>query len=277
MSTESVPRPGRVSSSGWRRKAPTSFVSRRLRRAPTSFCRISCRLPTGEAASIAVTGPRRSVGAIRASPYSPREEPRSISFLGESDYDEEGRALVADFGDYVLVSAYFPNSQEGGARIEYKIGFCDSILALCDGIVASGRHVIVAGDYNIAHKPIDLANPKANEGNPGYLPEERAWMDKYLSAGFADTFRHFNAEPGQYTWWTYRVPGARERNIGWRLDYHCVDEGFLPSVQRRRNPSRSHGLGPLSRLDRSGHYIGESRCIFATTRPPRLHSRSSQG
>jgi exodeoxyribonuclease-3 len=160
-----------------------------------------------------------------------KKEPRSISFLGEGAYDEEGRALVADFGDYVLISAYFPNSQEGGARIEYKIGFCDSILALCDGIVASGRHVIVAGDYNIAHKPIDLANPKANEGNPGYLPEERAWMDKYLSAGFADTFRHFNAEPGQYTWWTYRVPGARERNIGWRLDYHCVDEGFLPSVK----------------------------------------------
>ncbi len=160
-----------------------------------------------------------------------KREPRSISYLGEGEYDDEGRALVADFVDYVLVSAYFPNSQDGGSRIAYKIGFCDSILALCDSLVASGRHVIVSGDYNIAHRPIDLANPKANEGNPGFLPEERAWMDKYLSSGYADSFRRFNSEPGQYTWWTYKVVTARERNIGWRIDYHCVDEGLLPAVK----------------------------------------------
>jgi exodeoxyribonuclease III len=160
-----------------------------------------------------------------------KREPRSISFLGEAAYDEEGRALVADFGDYILLSAYFPNSQDAGARVDYKIGFCDAVLALCDSIVASGRHVVVAGDYNIAHRPIDLANPKANEGNPGYLPEERAWMDKYLSAGYTDTLRLHNQEPGQYTWWTYRVPGARERNIGWRIDYHCVDAGLAPAVR----------------------------------------------
>jgi exodeoxyribonuclease III len=159
-----------------------------------------------------------------------KTEPRSISFLGDHEYDDEGRALVADFGGFILVSAYFPNSQDAGARLGYKIGFCDSVLALCDKAVASGRHVVVAGDYNIAHKPIDLANPKANEGNPGYLPEERAWMDKYLGSGYADSFRHFHDEGGQYTWWTVRVPGARERNVGWRLDYHCVDEGFLPAV-----------------------------------------------
>ncbi len=159
-----------------------------------------------------------------------KREPRSISFLGNGSYDEEGRALVADFGDYVLVSAYFPNSQDAGARIGYKLGFCDAMLALCDGVVASGRHIVVAGDYNIAHRPIDLANPKANEGNPGYLPEERAWMDKFTDSGYADSFRRLHPEPNQYTWWTYRVPGARERNIGWRLDYHCVDEGFMPAV-----------------------------------------------
>ena len=158
-------------------------------------------------------------------------EPRSISFLGEGAYDEEGRALVADFGAYILVSAYFPNSQDAGARIGYKLGFCDSILALCDAVVAAGRHVVVSGDFNIAHRPIDLAYPAANEGNPGYLPEERAWMDKYLASGYADPFRRLHPEPGQYTWWTYRVAGARERNVGWRIDYHCVDEGFLPSVK----------------------------------------------
>jgi exodeoxyribonuclease III len=158
-------------------------------------------------------------------------EPKSISFLGVKAFDDEGRALVADFGAYILVSAYFPNSQEAGARLDYKLGFCDAILALCDGLVAQKRHVVVCGDWNIAHEPIDLANPKANEGNPGYLPEERAWMDKYLGSGYVDTFRRLHPEPGRYTWWTYRVPGARERNIGWRLDYHCVDEAFLPAVK----------------------------------------------
>jgi exodeoxyribonuclease-3 len=160
-----------------------------------------------------------------------KQEPRAISYLGEKNYDDEGRALVADFGEFVLVSAYFPNSQEAGARLDYKLGFCDAIFALCERALASGRHIIVAGDYNIAHKPIDLANPKANEGNPGYLPEERAWMDRFLSSGYADSFRQFNSEAGQYTWWTYRVKGARERNVGWRLDYHCLDNGLLPALK----------------------------------------------
>jgi exodeoxyribonuclease-3 len=161
--------------------------------------------------------------------YSKRE-PRSISFLGAGEFDDEGRALVADFGGFTLVSAYFPNSQEAGARLDYKLRFCGAIRALCDRVVARKGHVLVCGDYNIAHKPIDLANPKANEGNPGYLPEERAWMDSFTSSGYADSFRRFDPEPGRYTWWTYRVPGARDRNIGWRLDYHCVDEAFMPAV-----------------------------------------------
>jgi exodeoxyribonuclease-3 len=157
-------------------------------------------------------------------------EPKSVSFLGVKEFDDEGRALVADFGGFVLVSAYFPNSQEGGARLSYKLGFCESVLALCGSLVAAKRRVVVCGDWNIAHEPIDLANPKANEGNPGYLPEERAWMDKYLAAGYVDAFRSLHPEPNRYTWWTYRVKDARERNVGWRLDYHCVDAGSMPAV-----------------------------------------------
>ncbi len=160
-----------------------------------------------------------------------KREPKSISFLGEAEFDDEGRALVADFGAFTLVSAYFPNSQDAGARLDYKLRFCGAILALCDRVVRRGGHVLVAGDYNIAHKPIDLANPKANEGNPGYLPEERAWMDEFTGSGYVDAFRRFDSEPGRYTWWTYRVPGARERNVGWRLDYHCVDSGLMPAVR----------------------------------------------
>jgi exodeoxyribonuclease-3 len=159
-----------------------------------------------------------------------RREPEALSTLGIPEFDDEGRFLAADFGDFLLASAYFPNSQDAGARIDYKIRFCDAVLAWCDDKVKAGRHIVVGGDYNIAHTPLDLANPKANEGNPGYLPEERAWMEKYTVSGYADSFRHFNKEGKNYTWWTYRVPSARERNIGWRLDYHCVDEALVPAM-----------------------------------------------
>ncbi|HUX42169.1 MAG TPA: exodeoxyribonuclease III [Rectinemataceae bacterium] len=157
-----------------------------------------------------------------------KREPRKVEFLGVDEFDDEGRVLIADYGDFFVISAYFPNSQDAGARLDYKLRFCEAVLARADAIRKAGKHVVVAGDYNIAHKPIDLANPEANVGNPGYLPEERAWMDRWVGEGFADSLRHFDPSPGRYTWWTYRVPGARERNVGWRLDYHCVDEAFLP-------------------------------------------------
>ena len=158
-----------------------------------------------------------------------KREPRKVEFLGVDEFDDEGRALLADYGDFTVISAYFPNSQEAGARLDYKLRFCETVLSRADAIRKAGKHVVVAGDYNIAHKPIDLAYPEANEGNPGYLPEERAWMDRWVGEGFADSLRHFDPSPARYTWWTYRVPGARDRNVGWRLDYHCVDESFLPS------------------------------------------------
>lgn len=159
-----------------------------------------------------------------------KREPLSVAGLGIAEFDGEGRTVIADFGDFTLVSAYFPNSQEAGARLDYKLRFCAALLQFCNSLRAAGRHVVVAGDYNIAHEPIDLARPEQNEGNAGYLPEERAWMDDFLAAGYIDTFRHQCPDPGHYTWWTYRVPNARRNNVGWRLDYHCVDAGFLPAV-----------------------------------------------
>lgn len=159
-----------------------------------------------------------------------RREAQSIRSLGIPEFDDEGRTVIADFEDFTLVSAYFPNSQDAGARIDYKIRFCDAILALCDAERSKGKHIVVAGDFNIAHTAIDLARPEQNVGNPGYLPEERHWMDKYLAAGYVDTFRSLHPEPGRYTWWTYRVPSARANNIGWRLDYHCINPEFVPAV-----------------------------------------------
>ena len=159
-----------------------------------------------------------------------KTEPDSVFTLGIPEFDDEGRTTVAIFDNLAVISAYFPNSQDAGARLPYKLAFCDAMLEFCDKLVSEGKNIVLCGDYNIAHKPIDLANPKNNEKNPGYLPEERDWMTKFTSSGYVDTFRHFCAEPNQYTWWSYRFK-AREKNIGWRIDYTCVNEGFLPKVK----------------------------------------------
>ena len=159
-----------------------------------------------------------------------KTEPDKIEKLGLEEFDDEGRIVAATFKNLVVISAYFPNSQEGGKRLGYKLAFDDAILEYCQKIVADGKNVLLCGDYNVAHKPIDLANPASNEQNPGYLPEEREWMTKFTSSGFVDTFRHFCSEPNQYTWWSYRF-NAREKNIGWRIDYTCVNESFLKAVK----------------------------------------------
>ncbi|MCR5386818.1 MAG: exodeoxyribonuclease III [Treponema sp.] len=165
-----------------------------------------------------------------------KTEPDSVEIMGDERFDDEGRVTIAKFNTdkkdkkIAVISAYFPNSQDAGARLDYKLAFCDAMLKKCDALVKEGFNIVLCGDYNIAHKPIDLANPKANEGNAGYLPEERAWMDTFTNAGYVDTFRHFCEEPKQYTWWSYRFH-AREKNIGWRIDYQCVNHDFIENVK----------------------------------------------
>jgi exodeoxyribonuclease-3 len=160
-----------------------------------------------------------------------RVQPDNVRFLGKPEFDDEGRVLQAEFKDFTLITAYFPNSQDAGARLDYKLAFCGAMLRLCNSLVQQGRHFLLCGDYNIAHTPIDLARPKQNEGSAGYLPEERAWMDTFTKAGHVDTFRRFHpGETGHYSWWSYRA-NARARNVGWRIDYHCVDNAFMPNVK----------------------------------------------
>ncbi len=156
-------------------------------------------------------------------------KPTAVHRMGIERFDSEGRFLMVEYPAFTLITGYFPNSQEGGKRLDYKLDFLDSLLSICDELTAAGRNLLVCGDFNIAHKPIDLENPKANEKNAGYLPEERAWMDKYTGAGYVDTFRMFTTEPRHYTWWSYRS-NAREKNIGWRIDYHTVNERFRDAV-----------------------------------------------
>jgi exodeoxyribonuclease-3 len=141
--------------------------------------------------------------------------------LGRDDIDGEGRVMTLEYGDYYLVNAYFPNAQHGLVRIDYKLDFNRAVHRMATALSAK-KSVIICGDFNVAHKAIDLKNPKSNEQNPGYSPEERAWMDAFIGSGFVDTFRKFDGGPDNYTWWSYRF-NAREKNIGWRIDYFCVD------------------------------------------------------
>ena len=159
-----------------------------------------------------------------------KEKPDNVRFMDKPEFDNEGRVLIADYRKFSLIAAYFPNSQDERRRLDYKLAFNDAILKLCKSIVKKGRHFLLCGDFNVCHKPIDIARPKANENSPGYLIEEREWMDKFIAAGNVDTFRHFHpGEPGHYTWWSY-FGQARRNNVGWRLDYHCVDKDFMPAV-----------------------------------------------
>lgn len=155
-----------------------------------------------------------------------------VEGLGVKKYDVEGRVLAVRFGEVVIVSAYFPNSQEAGARLAYKLGFCRAMERYLRRWQDSGRETLLMGDYNIAHRPIDLARPRQNEQNPGYLPEERRWMSRYLDLGYRDVFRERHGQrPGAYTWWSFRS-GARERNVGWRIDYSTVSSGLASSIRR---------------------------------------------
>lgn len=160
-----------------------------------------------------------------------KRKPKSITNMQIEEFDYEGRVIVAEYEDFTLLNCYFPNSQKEGARLEYKLAFCNAILHRCDTLVSEGKNVVLCGDYNIAHTEIDLKNPKSNVKNPGFLPQEREWMTKFLNSGYSDIFRQLHPdEKDHYTWWSYRF-NARSKNIGWRIDYLCVNEGFEKKVQ----------------------------------------------
>lgn len=162
--------------------------------------------------------------------YSKRKPVQINTGLGISRFDHEGRTIVADFGEFVLFNIYFPNGQKNDERLKYKMDFYDAFLSVVDALDKEGRNIIVCGDVNTAHREIDLAHPKENETTSGFLPIEREWIDKFLSYGWVDTFRMFHPEPENYTWWSMRTR-ARERNVGWRIDYFYVNERFRKNVK----------------------------------------------
>lgn len=153
--------------------------------------------------------------------YCKKRPERVLYGIGIDEFDNEGRVITAEYSNYFLVNVYFPNSGSELKRLDYKLRFNTSLKKFTDAL-AKKKSVVLCGDYNVAHTEIDLKNPKTNKKNAGFTPEERAWMDSFIDAGYIDTFRKFTQDPGHYTWWSYRF-SARAKDIGWRIDYFCVD------------------------------------------------------
>lgn len=159
-------------------------------------------------------------------------QPESDSYgIGIDKHDQEGRVITAEFKNFFLVNIYVPNSQRGLERIDYRHKEWDNDLLEYLKNLEKKKPVIFCGDLNVAHKEIDLANPKSNTGNAGFTIEERAGFDRIIESGFIDTFREFTKEGGHYTWWSY-MGQARTKNIGWRIDYFCVSPPIMPSVKK---------------------------------------------
>jgi len=161
-----------------------------------------------------------------------REKPLNVqNGFGVPEFDKEGRVIISDHPGFTLFNVYFPNGKKDATRLKFKMDFYDAFLDYIEPLRRKGARLIICGDVNTAHREIDLARPKENSKISGFLPQERAWLDKLVELGYVDTFRHFNKEPGQYSWWDLKTR-ARERNVGWRIDYFFVTQNMVGQLVR---------------------------------------------
>lgn len=162
-----------------------------------------------------------------------KKKPSQIFYgNGHNMSDSEGRVVRIDLGDLTIINAYFPSGTSGEERQTYKYQWLDEFYKWIQLLKKERPNIIVLGDYNIAHKEIDIHDPKGNKKSSGFLPEERAWMDQFLANGWVDSFRHKNPEvTGAYSWWSQRFPTVRLQNKGWRIDYICTTEALAPSIK----------------------------------------------
>lgn len=155
-----------------------------------------------------------------------------VQGMGIERFDKEGRVLRLDFGDWTLLNCYFPSGTSGAVRQEVKYDFLDSIYDWVQELKKERPKILLQGDYNIAHEEIDIHDPKRNHKTSGFLPEERAWMSKWLEeGGFVDSFRQLQPEEQKFSWWSMRSKTARANNKGWRIDYQCVSEDLAPAIK----------------------------------------------
>lgn len=160
-----------------------------------------------------------------------KTKPDTINYgCGITKYDDEGRILRADFGKVSVMSVYHPSGSSGDERQAFKMQWLSDFTDYISILKKERPNLILSGDFNICNKAIDIHNPKSNATTSGFLPEERAWFDSFLASGFIDSFREFNKEPHQYSWWSYRA-NAREKNLGWRIDYNLISKELLSQLK----------------------------------------------
>ena len=159
-------------------------------------------------------------------------KPKHVEYgCGIEKYDFEGRVIRLDFDTCSVMSVYHPSGSSGDERQAFKMQWLNDFHSYIDDLKTKIPNLILCGDYNICHKPIDIHNPKSNANTSGFLPEERDWMERFIQSGFTDSFRHFNQEPHQYSWWSYRA-GSRGKNLGWRIDYNLVSNHLEKHLKR---------------------------------------------
>ena len=161
-----------------------------------------------------------------------KTKPKHVEYgCGIAEIDFEGRVLRADFDGFSVMSAYFPSGSSGDIRQAFKMKFLSQFQNYINEVKKDFPKLIISGDYNICHRAIDIHNPQRNKNTSGFLPEEREWMNVFITSGFIDSFRHLNPEPHNYSWWSYRA-NARAKNLGWRIDYNMISENLLPNLSR---------------------------------------------
>ena len=161
-----------------------------------------------------------------------KQKPKHIEYgCGIKEYDDEGRNLRIDFEEFSVMSVYHPSGSSGDLRQAFKMEWLGAFLNYINQLKATYPKLVICGDFNICHKAIDIHNPKSNANTSGFLPEEREWMEQFINSGFVDSFRHFNQEPHQYSWWSYRA-GSRAKNLGWRIDYNFVTDNLKNKISR---------------------------------------------
>jgi exodeoxyribonuclease-3 len=160
-----------------------------------------------------------------------KEKPKEVKYgFGVERFDDEGRTIIADYGRFTLLDIYFPNGKASQERLDYKMDFYDTFLEYVDRLKGQGKDIVICGDVNTAHTELDIARPRENSRKSGFLPVERAWMDKFEAHGFIDTYRVFEREGGHYTYWDMRT-GARKRNVGWRIDYFYISDSLRKNLK----------------------------------------------
>tara|TARA_B100000925_G_C22004344_1_gene472856 strand:+ start:815 stop:1576 length:762 start_codon:yes stop_codon:yes gene_type:complete len=161
-----------------------------------------------------------------------KNKPIKVTYgMNHEDYDNEGRVIRVDFETYSVINVYMPSGSSGDSRQAFKMTFLEDFHHYISKLINQLPHLIIAGDYNICHKAIDIHNPQRNQKTSGFLPEERKWLSSFIDLGFIDTFRHFNQEPHQYSWWSYRA-NARAKNLGWRIDYLLATQSMESRLDR---------------------------------------------